>query len=84
MPKQRPNTKESPHETYYISKGTKVQLKEDLDDPQPKEHIVTKNLTFTDKEFVEYKDGWYTFEKEGWQLRVQRKFVTKDNLRNIF
>ena len=88
MPKKRPrNTKDSPHQKYYIPKGTLVTLEESdetIEEGIIKEHVTTKNLTFSSTEFVEYKDGWYTFEKEGWHLKVQRKHVASKDIMQLF
>lgn len=86
--KRKPkNTKESPHAKYFIPKGTTVLLTESdetIEEGIEKEHITTKDLSFTDAEFKEYKDGWYLFEKGGWFVTVQRKFVASKDIMTLF
>ncbi len=86
--KKKPiNTKESPHDSYHVPKGTSVLLEEsnqDIEFGTIKDHITTKHLEFTQEEFVEYLNGWYTFLREGWWFKVKRIHCSKTNINDLF
>ncbi len=98
MPKRKkkkkpPNTEVSVHDNYYMYKGTEVILEEidppdlpelELHEATIKNHILNKDITFTTDEFIDYTNGWYTFLKHGWYVKVKRTSVTKDDLNALF